>query len=223
MLNVLIIDDHPLVRGALAQLVERLGEDIQCAEAETLESAMRLIAAKNDFDMIIVDLGLPGVSGLSAVVSIRDQATTTSVVIYTAVDDPQVISQAAQLGVSGYVLKSTSREAMVETFAGIIAGSTYFPAYCDDPPDGAQQSCAGGETATQFAELLTPRQLTVLRLLGEGKSNKQIAYELSLSQETVKIHISAILRKLRVTNRTQATLLAHRLHLPGRSHVSPGA
>lgn len=209
MLKVLIVDDHPLFREALAQIAAELADVVHCAQAETLERALHLIGNGECFDLVVLDLGLPGASGLSGVLSIRDQASTTPVVIVSASENGEIIGQAMRLGVSGYVPKSAPREVILAALVKILNGGTYFPSLA--APEGVE---GGAQPTAQAMESLTPRQLTVLRLLGEGKPNKQIAYELSISQETVKIHISAILRKLKVNSRSQAILFANRLREP---------
>lgn len=208
MLHVLIADDHPLFREALRQVVALVDPHALCTEAATLEQALGLIAGDDGFDLLLLDLGLPGVSGLSGVVGVRAQAAATPVVIVSAWEEAEVIRQAIRLGVSGFLPKSSAKEAMAAGLEKVLRGETCFPVFSDDP--GASLG-ADSDTAARL-ETLTPRQLMVLQLLGDGKSNKQIAYELSISQETVKIHISAVLRKLGVTSRSKAILVANRLN-----------
>lgn len=205
MLRVLIADDHPLFREAMTQVVRLVDAGVRCAEAATLEQALSLLNGDDQFDVVLLDLGLPGVSGLSGVVAVRAQAAATPLVIVSAWEEAEVIRQAARLGVSGYLPKSWPKQAMAEAIDKVLAGGTSFPLSPAD--DGAGEEV----TVAEGLDALTPRQLTVLQLLGEGKSNKQIAYELSISQETVKIHISAILRKLGVSSRSKAILIANRL------------
>ncbi len=215
MLKVLVVDDHPLFREALAQIVAQIGEEVHCTQADTLERATHLIGSGDGYDLVVLDLGMPGASGVSGVLHIRDQARTTPVVIVSASDDPQVISQAMRLGVSGFLPKSAPKEVISAAFLKILEGGTYFPTLA------AEDALEGSTAPTpQAVESLTARQLTVLRLLGEGKPNKQIAYELNISHETVKIHISAILRKLKVTSRAQAMLFANRLNAPAKTKPS---
>ena len=179
--------------------------DVSCAEAETLERAIQMISHHEGFDIILLDLGLPGASGLSGLLSVRDKAPTTPVVIVSATENSEVITQAMRLGVSGFLAKSAGRDEILAALETVLGGGLHFSSAAGaGSPDGGPE--------LQAAESLTPRQMTVLRLLGEGKPNKQIAYELNISQETVKIHISAILRKLQVNSRAQAILFANRLN-----------
>lgn len=204
MVKALIIDDHPLFREALTFVVSRLDDDPVCVEAESMEQATSLLGGDSSFDLILLDLGLPGASGLNGILGIRSLAPSTPVVVVSAIDDADMIQRAACFGVSGYITKNCASTTMHAALAKVLAGDTHFPAETGGAVLPSQVHSAELET-------LTPRQLTVLRLLGEAKSNKQIAYELSISQETVKIHISAILRKLGASNRAQAVLMAHQM------------
>lgn len=169
-----------------------------------MEQATSLLTNDSPFDIILLDLGLPGASGLAGILSIRGLAPSTPVVVVSAVEDADTIQRAARFGVSGYIIKSYSGSVMHAALAKILSGDTYFPQETDE-------SVAPRHVHSTELETLTPRQMTVLRLLGEAKSNKQIAYELSISQETVKIHISAILRKLGASSRAQAVMMAHQI------------
>ncbi|CAA7612335.1 response regulator transcription factor [Magnetospirillum sp. SS-4] len=204
MVKALIIDDHPLFREALTFVISRLDDESVCVEAESMEQATTLLGGESAFDLILLDLGLPGASGLAGILGIRSLAPSTPVVVVSAIDDADMIQRAACFGVSGYITKNCAGTTMHTALAKVLAGDTHFP---------AETGGAVLPSHIRSAELetLTPRQLTVLRLLGEAKSNKQIAYELSISQETVKIHISAILRKLGASNRAQAVLMAHQM------------
>jgi DNA-binding NarL/FixJ family response regulator len=216
MVRALIIDDHPLFREALTFVISRLEDDSVCVEADSMEQATSLLANNPSFDLILLDLGLPGASGLTGILSIRSLAPTTPVVVVSAIEDADMVQRAACFGVSGYITKSSRSSVMHAALTRILAGDTHFPQEAAPvaPPD---------QVRAHELETLTPRQLTVLRLLGEAKSNKQVAYELSISQETVKIHISAILRKLGVSSRAQAVLLAHQMRSPGSLPAYPPA
>jgi DNA-binding NarL/FixJ family response regulator len=204
MVKALIIDDHPLFREALSFIVSRLDDGSVCVEADSMEQAASLLRADSTFDVILLDLGLPGASGLAGIVNIRGLAPSTPVVVVSAVDDADTIQRAACFGVSGYIIKNSPSSVMHTALAKVLSGDTHFPQEAGD-------GIASGTVRSEELETLTPRQLTVLRLLGEAKSNKQIAYELSISQETVKIHISAILRKLGASSRAQAVMMAHQV------------
>lgn len=206
-MRALIIDDHPLFREALSYIISHLEVGATCTEAESLEQAMGLLSGEG-YDLILLDLSLPGASGLSGVMNVRGLAPTTPVVVVSASEDIEVIKQAARCGVSGYLPKSSPKEVMAGALQKVVGGDTYFPT--QGPGDLTLMPLSPPPLLTQ----LTPRQLGVLQLMAEGKPNKTIAHELDISQETVKLHISAIFRKLGVTNRTQAILVAHQLYRP---------
>lgn len=204
-MRALIIDDHPLFREALSYIVGRLECGATCAEADSLEQAIGLLSG-TPYDLILLDLGLPGASGVAGIMNVRGLAPTTPVVVVSASEDVEVISQAARCGVSGYLPKSAPKEVMESALERVMNGDTYFPSLGDAP-------CAVmSDRQAQLLDQLTPRQLAVLQLMAEGKPNKTIAHELQISQETVKLHISAIFRKLGVSNRTQAILIAHNMY-----------
>ena len=205
MVKALIVDDHPLFREALVFILSQVEGGSACTQAESLEQATAALKQDNSFDLILLDLGLPGASGLAGVLSIRNMIPTTPIVVVSAVEDRDVIHRAAQIGVSGYIAKTSGTEMIRSALTSILMGNSHFPASLDQGGNVP----AGGENAD--ISQLTPRQLTVLSLLGDAKSNKQIAYELNISQETVKIHISAILRKLEVSSRAQAVKLAYKM------------
>lgn len=205
MVKALIVDDHPLFREALVFILSQIEGDSACTQAESLEQATATLKQDNSFDLILLDLGLPGASGLAGVLAIRNMIPTTPIVVVSAVEDRDIIHRAAQIGVSGYIAKTSGTEMIRAALTSILMGNSHFPASLDQGGNVP----AGGESAD--ISQLTPRQLTVLSLLGDAKSNKQIAYELNISQETVKIHISAILRKLGVSSRAQAVKLAYKM------------
>ncbi len=208
-MKVLIADDHPLFLDAVVQVVTRAFEGVSCCAALNFDSASAMVNDDESFDLIILDYFLPGVQGFSGLLDLRKRAPTTPVVLITAADDPDLIHQALQFGVSAYLPKSMPAAEMQRVLQDVCAGETYFPL----PESTASSSRASDYNmrADDVGAMLTPRQLDVLRLLGEGKSNKEIARDLAISQETVKVHISAILRKLNVTSRTQAVVQAHQL------------
>lgn len=205
MVKALIVDDHPLFREALAYILSGVEPDSDCIGAESLEQATTAIRDDPSFDLVLLDLGLPGASGLAGVLTVRNMVPTTPIVVVSAVEDREVVQRAAQIGVSGYIAKSSGTDMIRTALSAILMGNTHFPPSLDQAAGGG-----GGDEGSDISQL-TPRQLTVLSLLGEAKSNKQIAYELNISQETVKIHISAILRKLGVTSRAQAVKLAYKV------------
>jgi|BarGraIncu00222A_1022003.scaffolds.fasta_scaffold63152_2 DNA-binding NarL/FixJ family response regulator len=200
MSNVLIADDHPVFRRALADLMRSLlPSNLTCLEAANRAQLFGLLEREH-VDLILLDLCMPGMTGLPELVAIRNLAPATPVVIISCLDEAGIVTQAINCGASGYIPKSSSMEALSAALKSVIDGGVYCP--------GVANICAdkrGGD-----ASLLTPRQLAVLGLLSAGKSNKEIARELSISDLTVKVHITTIFRKLGVATRTQAIVAFQR-------------
>ncbi len=198
----MIADDHPLFRGALKQALSGMGGEPEILEAGDFETARAIVAANDDLDLILLDLSMPGVSGLSGLVTLRGLQAGVPVVIVSAHDDPETIRRALSLGASGFISKSSSMEGIREAIASVLAGGIWAP---DDIDLGVE---ADPEISDLIQRLrtLTPQQSRVLTMLAEGLLNKQIAYELGVSEATIKAHVSAVLQKLGVDSRTQAVI-----------------
>jgi DNA-binding NarL/FixJ family response regulator len=206
----IIADDHPLFRGAMKHALQQNGtsaDAINIIEADDFESACRALASHPDTDLVLLDLTMPGVSGFSGLVSFRAQYADVPVVIVSASDDPSTVRRALELGASGFVSKSSSIDTIRSAVATVLAGDISIPADFD----------LGLENDPEIADIikrlttLTPQQTRVLTMIGEGLLNKQIAYELSVSEATVKAHVSAVLQKLNVDSRTQAVIKMNRI------------
>jgi DNA-binding NarL/FixJ family response regulator len=202
--TILIADDHPLFRGALKQGLQ--SDDISFSsnmlESEDLDSLLGMLDQNEDIDLVLLDLGMPGASGFSGLITIRAQYPDVPVIIVSAKDDPTTIRRAIELGASGYIPKSTRIEEMREAIQKVIAGDIWVP---DDLDLGDEADPEVLDLIERMSSL-TPQQLRVLAKLGQGLLNKQIAYELSVSEATVKAHVSAVLQKLNVDSRTQAVI-----------------
>lgn len=202
-----VADDHPLFRGALKQALMRIGPDSRILEAGDFDGAKALIAANADADLVLLDLSMPGASGLSGLVAMRGQHSSLPVVVVSAHDDPATIRRALELGASGFISKSASMDQICSAISSVLEGGI-----CT--PDGID---LGEERDPEISDLirrlqtLTPQQARVLGMIGEGRLNKQIAYELGVSEATVKAHVSAILQKLGVDSRTQAVIRLSRI------------
>jgi len=205
--HLLIADDHPLFRGALREAVTGLFDRAQVGEAGTFEQVTELIEKSGDIDLILLDLSMPGVRGFSGLMYLRAQYPSLPIVVVSANDDPAVIRRCMEFGASGFIPKTLGVEALRQAIAGVLQGEVWTP----PDIDLARQSDA--ETAALIARLstLTPQQVRVLMMLSGGLLNKQIAYELGVSEATVKAHVSAILQKLGVESRTQAVIAAGRI------------
>jgi DNA-binding NarL/FixJ family response regulator len=202
-----IADDHPLFRGALREAVSGLFADATIAEAGSFDDASALLEDSGEVDLVLLDLAMPGVRGFSGLMYLRAQYPSVPVIVVSANDDPAVIRRCMEFGASGFIPKTLGVEAMRAAIARVLEGGVW------TPPDVDLKAGTDAETADLMARLatLTPQQVRVLMMLSEGLLNKQIAYNLSVSEATVKAHVSAILQKLNVESRTQAVIAAAKI------------
>lgn len=200
---ILVVDDHPLFRDALRLALEtRLG--LPMREAVDLDDAARALSV-DEVDLILLDLNLPGVQGLSGLSRLRGRHPDLPIVIVSASEEPALVRRCIKMGAAGYVPKSLPAEDIAGAIRTVLDGGVW------TPPDVALD--VEDETDDLAARLatLTPQQVRVLGMLTEGLLNKQIAYALEVSEATVKAHVSAILQKLNVDSRTQAVIAASRI------------
>jgi DNA-binding NarL/FixJ family response regulator len=186
----------------LKQALSGMGGEPEILEAGDFETARAIVVANDDLDLILLDLSMPGVSGLSGLVTLRGLQAGVPVVIVSAHDDPETIRRALSLGASGFISKSSSMEAIREALAAVLAGGIWSPDDIDLGVEGDPEI----SDLIQRLQSLTPQQSRVLSMLAEGLLNKQIAYELGVSEATIKAHVSAVLQKLGVDSRTQAVI-----------------
>jgi DNA-binding NarL/FixJ family response regulator len=214
--RLVIADDHPLFRGALREAVKGLFEAAEIAEAGSFDDISALLEHSDDIDLVLLDLAMPGVRGFSGLMYMRAQYPGVPVVIVSANDDPAVIRRCMDFGASGFIPKTLGIDEMRKAIGGVLAGGVW------TPPE-INLSARSDETAAMLARLasLTPQQVRVLMMLSEGLLNKQIAYELSVSEATVKAHVSAILQKLGVESRTQAVIAASKIEVGQWPQVTP--
>ena len=208
-IRLIIADDHPLFRGALREAVSGLFEDADIAEAGSFEDLAKLLERGADVDLILLDLTMPGVRGFSGLMYLRAQYPSVPIIVVSANDDPGVIRRCMDFGASGFIPKTLGTEAMRGAITRVFEGGVW------TPPEIDLAAGADAETADLLTRLtsLTPQQVRVLMMLSEGLLNKQIAYELGVSEATVKAHVSAILQKLGVDSRTQAVIAASKIEL----------
>ena len=206
-MKALVVDDHPLFCDALTLTLKSIAdfEDIQTAG--TLDSSLEKVTDDADFDLILLDLNLPDVNGLDGLVRLRTAAPKAMILIVSSMADNRMISHALKAGADGFVPKHSQRAVFQSAFETVKAGQSYVPDGYIDPQgqDGARE--APEEALARLASL-TNQQARILNLICEGKLNKQIAYDLSIAETTVKAHVTAIMRKLGVHSRTQAVLIA---------------
>ena len=205
--RVLIADDHPLFRGALREALNRQFDRVEVAEAGTFEQVVERVETGGEVDLILLDLQMPGARGFSGLMYLRAQYPSLPVAIVSANDDPVVIRHCMEFGAAGFLPKTLGVEALRGAIARVLAGEMW------TPPDVELAGEADLETAALIRRLatLTPQQVRVLMMLSGGLLNKQIAYELGVSEATVKAHVSAILQKLGVDSRTQAVIAAGKI------------
>jgi DNA-binding NarL/FixJ family response regulator len=203
--KILIADDHPLFRKALREAMTAATAEI--SEAGSFDEASKTLEGDSAFDLVLLDLNMPGVSGFSGLMYLRAQYPAVPVVVVSANEDPAVIRRCMDFGASGFIPKTLAVETMRDAVKAVLDGETW------TPPDVDLSSAGDDQTAKLAARLgtLTPQQVRVLMMLSQGLLNKQIAYELGVSEATVKAHVSAILAKLGVESRTQAVIAASKI------------
>ncbi|HXQ84448.1 MAG TPA: response regulator transcription factor [Xanthobacteraceae bacterium] len=205
--RLLIADDHPLFRGALREAVNGLFSRAEIGEAGTFEEVTERLERGGDVDLILLDLSMPGVRGFSGLMYLRAQYPGLPVVVVSANDDPAVIRRCMEFGAAGFIPKTLGIEVLRQAIGRVLQGEVW------TPPDVDLTRERDDETTATIARLatLTPQQVRVLMMLSGGLLNKQIAYELGVSEATVKAHVSAILQKLGVESRTQAVIAAGKI------------
>jgi len=201
--RVLIADDHPLYRDALRAVVPQACPGADISEANSQEEVLAAVAAGREFSLVLLDLNLPGATGLSCLTELRRLVPATPIVVVSAVGDPKIMQDAIMGGACAFIPKSAPGQVLINALRVILAGGTYMPT-------GIVAALRGGEGGPARNEL-TLRQRRVLELLSTGLSNKRIARALDISEITVKAHVTAIFRKLGVSNRVQAGLEARRV------------
>jgi DNA-binding NarL/FixJ family response regulator len=210
MANFLIADDHPLFREALIGALRTQFSELSIVESDSLESTIQQIENHDDLDLVLLDLHMPGSGDLYGIIRIREDYPELPVAVISGSDQLNIISKVMGFGAMGFISKSSSSIQIAEAINNILEGDTWLP------PGIANQiealSTDDLNLANRVAQL-TPQQYRVLYLLHEGLLNKQIAYELNVTEATIKAHITAIFRKLGINNRTQAVLLAEKLQL----------
>ena len=198
--HILIVDDHSLFRTGLKMILMQIGEARGISEAASIKEALDF--SESGIDVILLDIQLPGINGIEGIKPLRDRFGAVPIIMLSANSEPNRVSEAKALGASGFLNKSSSADAMVASISEVLAGGNCF----SSPP---LESHTGSSSHT-IGSKLTPRQTEVLIYLCEGKPNKLIARELDMSENTVRVHVSAILAALGASNRTEAMLIAQR-------------
>lgn len=213
--SILIVDDHPLYCDALATTLQQMFETDDLKTASCLVDALAIVRGGFCPDLVMLDLNLPDVQGLGGFVQVRDQMQDTSVVVFSAEASDELIANIMAMGGSGFISKNASRDDLADALSKVIDGQSCFPNGITRQRKPVKPDPDAMDVARRLAEL-SPQQARILRLICEGKPNKQIAYEMSLAEATVKAHVTALLRRLGVRNRTQAALMVQGLNFDQR-------
>jgi DNA-binding NarL/FixJ family response regulator len=211
-MKILLIDDHVLIREALRGVIMEIRDDASILEAADCRRSMQLLEQQPDVDLILLDLTLPDGDGFSMLADLRERYPSIAVVVLSASNDRRDVARALDIGALGYIPKTTGREIMHSALQLVFSGGIYIPPEFLASREPSSQYSAPQQTTADFARILPPdhdltgRQIEVLALLMQGKSNKAIARTLSLAEPTVKNHITAIFKALDVSSRTEAVI-----------------
>jgi DNA-binding NarL/FixJ family response regulator len=206
-LRIVIADDHPLFRDALRLTIAGSFPDAAIAEAQSFDTLRECLESAPDTDLVLLDLKMPGMQGLSGLLFMRAAFAAVPVAIISAEEQQSIVRRALELGAVGYIAKSTGADGIRAALRVLLSGGTWAP----DGVTGKDHGAAGDRSLPARLARLTPQQIRVLMMLSEGYPNKKIAHALSVSEATAKAHVSAILEKLEVENRTQAVILAREI------------
>ena len=206
--TVIVADDHPLFRTAIKEALQASQGETTFLEASSFETLQELVGNNQDVDLVLLDLHMPGVSGFAGLVYLCKRYPSVPVVIISANEDPLVIQRALDHGAAGFIPKSSNIKTITKAIGDILMGEIWAPV--------SKQTNLPGNNVSELAlaermAQLTPQQFKVLMMVSQGLLNKQIAYELDVGETTIKAHVSAILRKLKVHSRTQAVIKARNI------------
>jgi DNA-binding NarL/FixJ family response regulator len=213
-MKILVVDDHALIREALQNVLKKVKRNAVVLEASNSSQAMEMIAAHPDIALILLDLTLPDRDGFSVLAELRERHPAISIVVLSAVQDRANVLKALELGALGFIPKSAHRDVMISALQLVFSGGIYVPPEIlrrDEASATEKQRASGGQQVSPADVGLTERQLNVLALMMQGKNNKTICRALNLAEPTVKNHVTAILKALHVTNRTEAVVAVTRM------------
>ena len=219
-MKILIADDHELFLKGLELILKDFDAAANIVKAKNYTDIFKIIEIEQDFDLILTDLAMPGAQWLEALQKIHQKLPETPIIILSAVFDKEIVQKTIDLGAAGYIPKTSSNAVIISAVNLVLSGVVYIPA--ELLQDTLQndfnmlkeiENMPENKELSEKVKILTPRQIDVLRLIAKGKSNKQIAFDLGLSEGTVKLHITAILKLLNVYNRTGAVAAATHLGL----------
>ncbi len=205
-MHIILVDDHPLFREALHSTLRSGFPRARIEEADSIASAKRILSEKPGFDLIVLDLSMNDATGFEGMMALRIRFPRIPILICSALEEPRMVREALWLGAAGFVPKSAPRATYMKAMECVLNGEIFVPDLPAELPLGREAP----DTATRIASL-TPAQMNVLSMIKQGKLNKQIAFELGIGDSMVKAHVSEIMRKLGVSNRTQVALCASAL------------
>ena len=214
----LIVDDHPLFLEALQLAIQTAYPHAEIVEATNISEAKAAIGKKGAFDLVMLDLSLPGTRGFDGLIELRALYPRLPIVIVTALDDPRIVHEAMTCGAAGFITKSARKADLASAIREVMAGSIVLPPGYRPPAPESPVDASG--IMLRRLQTLTPQQRRVLQMLRQGKLNKQIAHELDVGETTIKAHVSEILRKLNVASRTQAVIEVARVDFDKLSSAS---
>lgn len=218
MKKCIVADDHPLYRSAIIQVLQNRSDDLDIIEAEDILSLQHALSDNQDADLILLDLHMPGAYGFGALAFVHGLCPDIPVLVVSANEKPEIMQKAIGYGARGFLPKSSDMETIQEAIDRVVAGGQWLPE--NITPQPAVTTEADEQQIMAAIGTLTPQQYLVLTMVAQGLLNKQIAYELDVTEATIKAHLTAIFRKLHVRSRTQAVLAVSALHLES-PHSSP--
>lgn len=214
-MKILVIDDHVLIRQAMQGVVRKIKRNAVVLEATNSAQAIQLVESHPDLNLVLLDLTLPDRDGFALLADLRERLPHAAIVVLSGVQEPDYVLKALDLGALGYIPKSANSDVILNALRLVLGGGVYVPPEIlarDAPSLAASQIGRPRASEASPASLgLTERQLEVLALMMEGKNNKTICRILSLAEPTVKNHVTAILKALNVTNRTEAVVAVNKL------------
>lgn len=206
-MKILLADDHALIREGLGHVLRRLDGDAVIVDAANCDEALQVVELHADFDVVLLDVAMPGMNGLEGLTRLRKRLPSTPIVILSALEDSELVRDALARGAQGFIPKTSTGDVMLSALRLVFSGGIYLPpsllSRCDSTPNGAARSVATARRQNDDGLGLTLRQRQVLTLIVQGKTNKEIARSLNMSETTVRTHATAIFRILNVSNRTQ--------------------
>lgn len=208
--RIIVADDHPLFREAMKQVLPQVIADCEVVEAESFYELQDLLETNSDIDLVLMDLHMPGNKGFAGLTAIKAENPAVAVVMVSASDTPQIIHRSFSFGASGYIPKSSSFDVIKEAIACVMLGEIWMP---EELKSEVELANSPDDDLAERIASLTPQQFKVLSMIADGQLNKQIAYDLNIQETTVKHHVSSILRKLNVINRTGAGIMYNQLQV----------